>query len=47
MNNIIQTLQSFIEDMLALRSKKYITSIKEARQDYENDQYFTHKEIFE
>ena len=36
----------FFEDLLALRSKKYINSIKQARKDYKQGKYYTLDEAF-
>lgn len=34
------------EDLLALSNKKYLTSIKKARQEYEKGDIFTHSQAF-
>lgn len=34
------------EDLLALSNKKYLQSIKQARQEYQNKNLLTHDEIF-
>jgi len=34
------------EDLLALSSKKYLASIKKAREEYEKGDIFTHQEVF-
>ena len=34
------------EDLLALSSKKYLASIKKAREEYEKGDVFTHQEVF-
>jgi len=37
---------SFLEDLLAVTSPKYLKSIKEARADYEAGRVKDHKEVF-
>ncbi len=34
------------EDLLALSNKKYLASIKKAREEYKKGQIFTHEQIF-
>ncbi|OGI69784.1 hypothetical protein A2824_00800 [Candidatus Nomurabacteria bacterium RIFCSPHIGHO2_01_FULL_42_16] len=34
------------EDLLALKDKKYLKSIKKAREEYEKGEIFTHAEVF-
>jgi len=34
------------EDLTALKSKKYLNSIKKARKDYKKGKTFTHKQAF-
>lgn len=34
------------EDLLALANKKYLTTIKKAREEYRKGEVFTHEEIF-
>lgn len=34
------------EDLLALRNKKYLSSIKKAREEYRRGEVFTHNEVF-
>lgn len=34
------------EDLLALINKKYVNSIKRARKEYKNGNFFTHKQVF-
>lgn len=34
------------EDLLALANKKYVNSIKEAREEYEKGDIFTHEQAF-
>lgn len=34
------------EDLLALSNKKYLRSIKTARQEYQKGDYFTHDQVF-
>lgn len=36
----------FFEDLLALHSKEYVDSIKEARKDYKAGDLFSHNEVF-
>ncbi len=36
----------FFEDLLALTSKEYLRSIREARSDYKGGRTFTHREVF-
>ncbi len=36
----------FFEDLLALTSKKYLNSIKKSRQEYKNNQVFSHEQVF-
>lgn len=36
----------FFEDLLALHSKNYVNSIKEARKDYKSNNLFSHNEVF-
>jgi len=37
-----QTMEEFLEDMLALGSKNFINSIKEAREDYHGPPHKNH-----
>ena len=39
--------ESFIEDLLAAISPKYLESIKEAREDYQAGRVYSHDEVFE
>lgn len=34
------------EDLLALKNKKYLASIKKAREEYQRGEVFTHEQIF-
>lgn len=34
------------EDLLALINKKYVASIKKAREEYKKGNFFTHEEVF-
>lgn len=34
------------EDLLALVDKKYLASIKKARQEYKNHDFLTHEQVF-
>ncbi|MFH1826857.1 MAG: type II toxin-antitoxin system Phd/YefM family antitoxin [bacterium] len=34
------------EDLLALTNKKYVNSIKKAREEYEKGDIFTHEQVF-
>lgn len=34
------------EDLLAMTNKKYVESIKKARKEYSNGDFFTHDQIF-
>ena len=34
------------EDLLALKNKKYLASIKKAREEYRRGQVFTHEQVF-
>lgn len=34
------------EDLLACADKKYLKSIKKAREEYQKGEYFTHDEVF-
>jgi len=34
------------EDLLALVNKKYVTSIKKARKEYKEGNFFTHEKVF-
>ncbi len=36
----------FLEDLLALRNKKYLASIKQARQEFVNGETFSHTQVF-
>ena len=36
----------FFEDLLALSSPEYLTSIKEAREEYKNGEFLTHEQVF-
>ena len=36
----------FFEDLLALTSKEYVKSIREARRDYKDGRVFTHRQAF-
>lgn len=36
----------FFEDLLALSSPEYLTSIKEAREEYKNGDFLTHEQVF-
>lgn len=36
----------FFEDLLALTSKKYLKSIKQAREDFKKGRFHTHEEVF-
>jgi prevent-host-death family protein len=36
----------FFEDLLALTNKKYINSIKEAREQFKKGEVYTHEEVF-
>lgn len=36
----------FLEDLLALKNKKYLAAIKQAREDYKKGNVFTHDQIF-
>ena len=36
----------FFEDLLALTNKKYLDSIKKAREDYKKGKVFSHAEVF-
>ena len=36
----------FFEDLLSVANKKYVKSIKEAREDYNKKDVFTHDEVF-
>ncbi len=37
---------NFLEDLLALANKKYLASIKKAREEYEKGDVFTHEQAF-
>ena len=34
------------EDLLALVNKKYVSSIKKARREYQKGDFFTHEQVF-
>jgi len=34
------------DDLLALTNKKYLESIKKARKEYKNGDFFTHDQVF-
>ena len=34
------------EDLLALADKKYLAGIKKARQEYKNNDFLTHEQVF-
>ncbi len=34
------------EDLLALKNRKYLASIKKAREEYQKGEIFTHEEVF-
>lgn len=34
------------EDLLALKNKKYLASIRKAREEYRRGQVFTHEQVF-
>jgi hypothetical protein len=36
----------FFEDLLALVNKKYLKSIKKARTEYKDGDFFSHKQVF-
>ncbi len=36
----------FFEDLLALSNKKYLASIKKAREEYKKGQVFSHEDVF-
>ena len=36
----------FFEDLLALSNKKYLASIKKAREEYKKGQVFPHEDVF-
>ena len=36
----------FFEDLLALSSKEYVKSIREARKDYQNGRIHSHTDVF-
>lgn len=36
----------FFEDLIALANKKYVSSIKKAREEYKNGDIFSHGEVF-
>jgi hypothetical protein len=36
----------FLEDLLALKNKKYLSSIKQARLDYETGNTLSHADVF-
>ena len=37
---------NLFEDLLALANKKYLNSIKKAREEYEKGEFFTHEQVF-
>ena len=37
---------NLFEDLLALGNKKYLASIKKAREEYKKGQVFTHEQVF-
>ena len=48
MNNfsaVLFTINLF-EDLIAFQSKQYKSSIKKARDEYQNGEVFTHEEVF-
>ena len=36
----------FLEDLLALKNKKYLASIKQAREDYKSGDILSHTDVF-
>ena len=36
----------FLEDLLALKNKKYLASIKQARDEYKSGNTFSHSQVF-
>lgn len=34
------------EDLLAIKNKKYLASIKKAREEYQRGEVFTHEQVF-
>jgi hypothetical protein len=38
--------EDFLENLLAAISPDYLESIKEAREDYDNDRTYSHDEVF-
>lgn len=42
---IDETLENYFEDIEALSSKKYLKDIKNARQEYQNNEVFSLEEI--
>jgi hypothetical protein len=36
----------FLEDLLALNNKEYLTSIRQAREDYKKGNTFSHDQVF-
>lgn len=39
--------EAFIEDLLAAVSPAYLTSIREAREDYQAGRVYSHEEVFD
>ncbi|MFH0925786.1 MAG: hypothetical protein V1872_09200 [bacterium] len=46
-DTIKDTMEDLLEDMLALSSKEYVSSIKEAREDYEDGKIKYLEELFD
>jgi prevent-host-death family protein len=44
-NSVLVNIELF-EDLLALANKKYLRSIKKAREEYQKGEVFTHKQAF-
>ena len=36
----------FLEDLLALNNKRYLTSIRQAREDYKKGRVISHEQVF-
>lgn len=46
-DTVKEAMENFIEDILALSSEKYVSSIKEARKDYKEGKVKSFEETFE
>jgi hypothetical protein len=42
-----ETMEEFLEDMLALGSENFVNSIKQAREDYKKGDVKTFEEVFD